>query len=269
VKFTEDARVWVGGGVGLGVVAVAAAWLLLVGPELATVPAQHAQASAAATANSALAGKVAALAAQDRNKTALLASLRTARNELPIYSDLPTFITQLSVKAQRAQVTVTSLTVRTVTATVSRTGAVGAAGAAGTAGAAGAAGGPAGAAAAPAATPSPSTASVTAEGAGTGGAAAGTGASGARAAGQLFGIQLTVITSGTLLHQRAFLREIQRPGSRAALVTSTQLAPDTKSTAKSIADDADVTTALGIFVAPQTPAAADALAKQLGSRSSR
>jgi len=260
VKVTEDARVWVGGGVGLGVVAVAAAWFLLVGPELATVPAQHAQASAAATANSALAGKVAALAAQDRNKTALLASLRTARNELPIYSDLPTFITQLSVKAQRAQVTVTSLTVGTVTATVSSTGAVGAAGGAGGAGAG---------ASTPAATPSPSTASVTAEGAGTGGAAAGTGASGAKAAGQLFGIQLTVITSGTLLHQRAFLQEIQRPGSRAALVTSTQLAPDTKSTAKSIADDADVTTALGIFVAPQTPAAADALAKQLGSRSSR
>ncbi len=260
MKVTEDARVWVGGGVGLGVVAVAAAWFLLVGPELATVPAQHAQASAAATANSALAGKVAALAAQDRNKTALLASLRTARNELPIYSDLPTFITQLSVKAQRAQVTVTSLTVGTVTATVSSTGAVGAAGGAGGAGAG---------ASTPAATPSPSTASVTAEGAGTGGAAAGTGASGAKAAGQLFGIQLTVITSGTLLHQRAFLQEIQRPGSRAALVTSTQLAPDTKSTAKSIADDADVTTALGIFVAPQTPAAADALAKQLGSRSSR
>jgi len=264
MRVTEDARVWVGGGVGLGVVAVAAAWLLLVGPELATVPAQHAQASAAATANSALAGKVAALAAQDRNKTALLASLRTARNELPIYSDLPTFITQLSVKAQRAHVTVTSLTVGTVTATVSSTGAVGAAGAAGAAGGAAGAG-----AATPAATPSPSTASVTAEGAGTAGTAAGAGASGAKAAGQLFQIQLTVITSGTLLHQRAFLQEVQRPGDRAALVTSTQLAPDTKSTAKSIADDADVTTALGIFVAPQTPAAAAALAKQLGNRSSR
>ncbi len=90
-----------------------------------------------------------------------------------------------------------------------------------------------------------------------GSGASGTGTTGTsatdNAAGKTFAIPVTLISTGSLAHQLAFLKAIQVTGPRRALVNSTQLAPaaDTKST--SVDASCTMTTQLTVFTAPLTP----------------
>lgn len=89
----------------------------------------------------------------------------------------------------------------------------------------------------------------------------------ANPAGHIFTIPVNVISTGSLVKQRALLEAIQQIGPRRALVTSTQFAPTTTSAkATSIDTSTTMTVLLQVFVAPQTPQAAAEFATQLGTK---
>ena len=73
------------------------------------------------------------------------------------------------------------------------------------------------------------------------------------AAGNLFEIPVTLTSTGSVMNQLAFLKAIQVDGPRRALVTSTQLAPASKSATASVDASCTMTTELTVFTAPITP----------------
>jgi hypothetical protein len=95
-------------------------------------------------------------------------------------------------------------------------------------------------------------------------AAAGSAATAGSVAGKLFAITVTLVSDGPAAHQQRFLTAIQTDGPRRALVTSTQVTPGTGASTSSIESTSTMNLQLQVFVAPQTPAAAAELAKQLG-----
>lgn len=247
----QNRRVWLGGGVAVTVLVLLAGWLLLVQPQLSATADTRTRTEDAQLQNSTLAGKVSTLKAADRNLPALVSGLRSTRQQLPITSGLSTFTDQLGRQAAAAKVTVTSIAVGTasvVTAAVP----------------------------VPAATAATGTGAIT-ENAPAGATTGGTGGP----AGQLYQVQVTLITTGGLSQQRGFLTAVQHEGPRAALVTSIQLAPATDAGAAavtrpgapapvaSIDGSAAMTTVLTVFVAPQTPADAKQLAAQLTAKPQR
>lgn len=250
----EDRRVWLGGGVAVGVLVVLAGWLLLLQPQLTATADTNTLTEDAQLQNSTLAAKVSALKSADRGIPTLVAGLRRTREQLPITSGLATFTDQLGTQAAAAGVTVTSIAVGAVSPAV-------------------------------AAVPVPAATAASGTGTGTSGisenAPATTTAGAGGPAGQLYQVQLTVITTGTLAQQRGFLTAVQAQGPRAALITSVQLAPATDPAAAaaakpgasppvaSIDRSATMTTVLTIFVAPQTPANAKQLAAQLAAKPQR
>jgi hypothetical protein len=82
---------------------------------------------------------------------------------------------------------------------------------------------------------------------------------GGSAAGQLFGLPMTVIVKGNINDDLKYLRAIQT-GPRAALVTSTQIASDAAK-----GGVPQLTIGLAVFVAPQTPDVVAELQKQLAT----
>jgi hypothetical protein len=83
------------------------------------------------------------------------------------------------------------------------------------------------------------------------GAAAGT-ATGTAASttGGLYSIPITVISTGALAHQEAFLKAIEVTGPRRALITSAQL---TATAGDSLDSSTSLTTQLTVFSSPRTP----------------
>jgi hypothetical protein len=261
VKRTDDARLWLAGGVVAAVLAVAFGWLVLIGPQISQAASLRSQAADQQASNTLLQARVGALRTLSAQLPALVTALGSARAQVPITSALSTFTDQLGRQATQSKVTVTSVAVAPAVAAADPTPAASAAGAAsaGTASGTGAnAGGSAGS--------SPGVA---------GGATAG------GPAGKLFAIPVTVITTGSLAQQRAFLTAV-RAGPRASVVTATRLGPGSTAagaggaggaaagasagSAGSIERTSEMTTQLTVFVAPQTPAATAELTRQLTAK---
>ncbi len=277
MKRTDDARLWLAGGVVAAVLAVAFGWLVLIGPQISQAAALRSQAADQQASNTLLQARVGALRTLSAQLPALVTALGSARAQVPITSALSTFTDQLGRQATQSKVTVTSVAVAPAVAAADPTPAAGAASAAGAAGAAGAA--------------SAGTASGTGAGAGANaGAGAGSspgaagGATAGGPAGKLFAIPVTVITTGSLAQQRAFLTAV-RAGPRASVVTATRLGPGSTAagaagaagaggaaagasagSAGSIERTSEMTTQLTVFVAPQTPAATAELTRQLTAK---
>lgn len=85
------------------------------------------------------------------------------------------------------------------------------------------------------------------------------------AAGKLYSIPVTLVTAGSLIHQRGILNEVQAMGPRLALVTSVGFSPGSSATTTSIDNNVTMTVQMQVFVAPQTPTAEAQLSKQLGT----
>lgn len=98
--------------------------------------------------------------------------------------------------------------------------------------------------------------------------AAGSASAPSTPAGSIFAVPLTVVSSGSLASQKAFLSQLQQVGPRLALVTSTKLVPAAAENGKSIDPGSSMTTAFNAFVAPQSAEVAAQLAKQLAAGSS-
>jgi hypothetical protein len=79
----------------------------------------------------------------------------------------------------------------------------------------------------------------------------------------LFSLQLTVQSNGTLSHQLGFLDAVRTAGPRRALVTATQVSPATGSRSTSLERATTFTTQLTVFSAPQGPAQVTELQKLL------
>ncbi len=274
MKRTDDARLWLAGGVVAAVLGVAFGWLVLIGPQISQAAALRSQAADQQASNTLLQARVGALRTLSAQLPALVTALGSARAQVPITSALSTFTDQLGRQATQSKVTVTSVAVAPAVAAADPTPAAGAASAAGAAGAA-----------------SAGTASGTGAGAGANaGAGAGSspgaagGATAGGPAGKLFAIPVTVITTGSLAQQRAFLTAV-RAGPRASVVTATRLGPGSTAagaagaagaggaaagasagSAGSIERTSEMTTQLTVFVAPQTPAATAELTRQLTAK---
>lgn len=258
MKRTDDARLWLAGGVVAAVLAVAFGWLVLIGPQISQAASLRSQAADQQASNTLLQARVGALRTLSAQLPALVTALGSARAQVPITSALSTFTDQLGRQATQSKVTVTSVAVAPAVAAADPTPAAGAA-SAGTA-----SGG-------------------TASGAGSSPGAAG-GATAGGPAGKLFAIPVTVITTGSLAQQRAFLTAV-RAGPRASVVTATRLGPGSTAagaagaggaggaaagasagSAGSIERTSEMTTQLTVFVAPQTPAATAELTRQLTAK---
>ncbi|WP_157970450.1 hypothetical protein [Nakamurella deserti] len=219
-------RVWLGGGLVLGLVIALVGWLLVIEPELTDTAAKRDQLESVELQNTVLAAKNAKLKAENDDAAALRDSLSTALAELPADGGLPAFTRQLSSQATAHGVTLTSVIVgATATAAVAD----------------------------PAAAATPATIDDTATAATTGTTAA---------TGPLQ-ITVTVAASGLGRDLAAFLYDIQVTGPRRALVTATQLAPTEGSS--SIGPDAGSTLdlTLSVFSAPMTADEQAALQKLL------
>ncbi len=100
------------------------------------------------------------------------------------------------------------------------------------------------------------------------GPAGAAGHSPASAAGNMFSVPVSIVSTGTLAAQRQFLELVQGSGPRAALVTSTKILPSADQRGSSIVAGSNMTTNFTVFVAPQSPAMAAQLAKQLAAGTS-
>lgn len=287
MKLPEDIRLWVGGGAAACALVLGAGYFIGVAPHLSAAQTAQGATADAQQLSTTLTGQLTALGQQDRNLPAYVAALRRARTALPITAGLSNLTGQLADDAEASHVRLSSLSIGAVSLAVSATGAGAAAGTAtgsgtpavGTAAGSTASGSTSsGSGTAATATP-PTTGGSTAAGAGTTGAT-GTGVTGAGPAGQVFQIQVTLTTHGSFPQQLAFLNALQRPGTRAALVSSANLAPGgdaaapgpaKKAPAQPVTIDAasTMTTLMTIFVTPLTPAAAAELNRQLNARTAR
>jgi hypothetical protein len=91
-----------------------------------------------------------------------------------------------------------------------------------------------------------------------GGAAAAAPGAAVSPAGQTFALPLTVVVKGPAANDLRFLQAVQGPGRRAVLVSGTQLTGDATKRGAAM----QLTIQLQLFVAPQAPGSAEALAKQ-------
>jgi hypothetical protein len=85
------------------------------------------------------------------------------------------------------------------------------------------------------------------------------------AAGQLYGIPVTLVTEGSYRNQITFLTRLQYTGPRVALVSGSRFAGTQTET--NLDKGSTMTTTLTLFVAPQSPEQAAMLQKQLAGHS--
>jgi hypothetical protein len=210
----QDKRVWLGGGAFVAVLIAVVSWFMVISPELSSATSLRSQATDADFQNSLTQAKVSKLKLQADHPGKLTTSLQTALNALPKASGLPAFTRQLNAQATGTDVRVVSIVI----------GAIAIANAT-----------------APAATAPDATAPAAAPGATAGPASA---------AGSVFAIPVTVVSTGDLIPQLRFLKSIQGLGPRRALVTSTQFAPAGNVQTASVDRAAKLTVQLTVFSAP-------------------
>jgi hypothetical protein len=221
----QDRRLWMGGGALVAIVLAAAAWLAFIHPELSSADSLRSQKSDVDWQNVQTSAKNAGLARQNRNIDALRSKLLAALDALPPDSGLPAFTRQLNAYGSLASVSLTNITVGNIAS-----------------------------AAGSAAPTSPSPAGTTdTEGTTDTSATPGQTPGVTSAAGSQYSITVTVQSQGSLLHQLAFLKEIEA-GPRRAIVNSTQLTSGGGTRAASVDDSATMSTQLTIFSAPMSEA---------------
>ncbi len=264
---------WIGGGLAAAVVIAAAGWFLLISPELSAADDAQTQLADAQTQNVVLQNRLNSLREKASHTDELQAELQSALAAVPPRHDVEGFTRQLTLFAQNAGVTVTSIAPSS----------------------------PAQVALPESAAPSSeTTASEAPSSDSSSESAAPTTSTAPGAAGNLYAITVTVVTTGSMSGQREFLSAIEKQGERRALVTSTAFSPITESEASADAvttattaaptdtGEASATTAvpttappppppsdsegqwslttqLMIFVAPQSPDQEAQLLDQLGA----
>ncbi|MCW2538671.1 MAG: hypothetical protein JWN95_396 [Frankiales bacterium] len=110
---------WIGAGIVGGLVILALAWFLAIGPERSRTAEMHAQAADLQTSNLSLQARTNKLRSDNANAAKLVAELAAARAELPSDSGLPEFTRQLSAQATTAGVALTSISAGAPTALAS------------------------------------------------------------------------------------------------------------------------------------------------------
>lgn len=219
MNLLQDKRAWFGGGAIAAVLIAAVSWFMVISPERSSTASLGTQTSEAQLQNSLTQAKITKLRRQSANLGKLQAQLASALEALPKASGLPAFTRQLSAQAAASHVAVTNISIGAIAAASSGGGAVG----------------PDAAPATTTPTPTPtSTTSVPAT----------------TAPGGVFAIPVTVISSGSLTNELAFLKAIQTSGPRRALVTSTLFAPDATSATTPLDKVTTVTAQLTVFSAP-------------------
>lgn len=216
MNLLQDRRAWLGGGALVAALIAVVSWFMVISPELSSAASLRSAASNAELQNSVTQAKVTKLKLQAANLTDLNARLATALDALPTTSGLPAFTRQLNAQATAAGVHVTSIVI----------GSIGLASPD---------------AAAPAPTPTTTNAATTAPAATV---------HTSSAAGGLYAIPVTLISSGSLVDELVFLKVIQTVGPRRVLVRSTQIAPGSAAQVASIDGSATVTAQLTVFSAP-------------------
>jgi Tfp pilus assembly protein PilO len=204
----QNRRTWVGGGVVLAIVLIAASWLMLIHPRLADASSLRSAASSADTQNFVLQSKVNRLRKQNEKIGELRSTIRSDLAQLPLDSGLPDFTRQISAQAGANGVSITSLAIGSIAPTA------------------------------------------------------------AGSTNSVYTIQVTLISTGSLTRQLAFLDDVQVDGPRRALVSSTQFSSGSGGTAGSIDADTTLTTQLTIFSAPVSPATQAQLEKELSGDTS-
>jgi hypothetical protein len=227
MRYAQNRRVWVGGGALAAVLLALIGWFALINPQLSSAASLRGQAGAAEQQNAQLQAKIAKLQRQNDDLAGLTSSLRDALAALPTDSGLPEFTRQLAQQAGHHRVNLTSMSVGSVTPATAATAS--------------------------------STASSTTATSGSSTSSAATGS----AAGNLYAIQVTLISSGTARDQVAFLRAVQVDGPRRALVTAVQFTPTSGSSDGAIDGASTMTTQLTVFSAPLEPQAEAELDKLL------
>jgi hypothetical protein len=216
MNLLQGKRAWLGGGALVALLIVVMSWFMVISPELSAAAALRTQATDADLQNSVTQGKVAKLRLQAEHLGELTTSLASALEALPTSSGLPAFTRQLSAQGTLSHVDVTSIVIGSISS-------VNADGATGT-------------------TPTTTTPAPTATAPAN---------AGSTSAGSVYAIPVTVISSGSLTHELAFLKAIQTLGPRRALLTSTQFAPGGGGAqGASIDRSATVTVQLTVFSAP-------------------
>jgi hypothetical protein len=219
MNLLQDKRAWLGGGAIAAVLIAAVSWFIVISPERSSTTSLGTQTSAAQLQNTLTQAKITKLRRQSANLAKLQAQLASALEALPKASGLPAFTRQLSAQAAASHVAVTNISIGTIAAASADGGAV-----------------VPGAAAPPTTTPDAATPSTT--------------PAPATAPGGVFAIPVTVISSGSLKNELAFLKAIQTLGPRRALVTSTLFAPDATSATTPLDKVTTVTAQLTVFSAP-------------------
>jgi hypothetical protein len=214
---------------GLALLIAAGGYFLLIGPKLSHANSVQNKADSVQFQNTVLSGRVDRLKEQHDQVGSIISALRAARGQLPILPYTDDFTNELAAEATAAHVSVQSIAVANPELATG--------------------------AAPPAVTPTTSSSSSTAS------TAPGV-VTITAVPGQLYAIQVTVISEGTGATQQAFLREIQQ-GSRAVLVNSVAIVPQGSATVASVSSATTMTVIMQIFVAPQTAAAAVQLNEEL------
>ncbi len=249
----QDKRVWIAGGAALAALLLLVSWFGAISPQRSKAAATRSDTEAAAVHNSALEAANAKLKTQNDKVAVLRGQLRAALTALPFDSGLPAFTRQLSQQATQNRVALTSLVVGAAAAAAPSAGA-----AAATPAAAGGTGSTAGATAAPAPTTAAGAAAAPA-----GAPAAVPGAAPGAAATALVSIPVSLVSTGAGADQVAFLKAIQAPASRRALVSAVQLSPIS---GKSNDGSTTMTLQLTVFSAPLGKAGQAALEKLLSGK---
>lgn len=102
-------RLWLGGGVAVGLLVIVGGWFLLLSPELSATSDTRDQIEDAQLQNAKLQSNITTLKAANANLPTLVTQLRRSRQQLPVTSGFTTFTDQLAAQAAAAKVTITSI----------------------------------------------------------------------------------------------------------------------------------------------------------------
>jgi hypothetical protein len=239
-RWTQDKRLWLGGGALLALLIVLFGWFLVIEPQLSAASATRVQAGSIQTQNLVLEARNSQLKLQNDNIATLRTDLAAAMAELPSDGGLAEFTRQLSAQATATSVVLNSVAVGAATPVA---GIPGSGSDSGTSGSGTA----------------DTAESETSDTGGTGGSQP---ASTAAASSGVVQMTITVTATGLGADIVAYIQAIQMTGPRRALVTASQLAP-AEGSETGVSGLCNVSLTLDIFSAPLTPEDQVALEKLL------
>jgi hypothetical protein len=214
-----DKRAWLGGGAAAAVLIAVVSWFMVISPERSSTASLGTATSDAQLQNAITQAKVTKLRRQAENVDQLQSRLAAALEALPKASGLPAFTRQLNAQALVSKVDVTSIVIGAISSTES-------------------------------AVPAPTATAGTSNSATTSTPAPPAASGPTSATGGTYAIPVTIISTGSLTHELAFLKAIQTVGPRRVLVNSAVFAPGGSSQLAAIDKSTAVTAQLTVFSAP-------------------